>query len=155
MPDTVFKGVVKIPYDTSLAAVERTAAAQPQRRCPWLMVADGFKARPEERRTENSKRKKLRRVPSPVQRRQPPTFLLVGPLPGDLHQEISSWPILCPIPARTATFTSVKIPCMWAENRAAGQVYPTGEKEQQHRLTTLQWLHRQCHPPLVMPALRW
>jgi len=98
MPDTVFKAVVKIPFDTTCSRVGRpTAAAQPQRSVPW-MLPDGFKLAPEERLTEELQEANFRRLLHPVQRTTTPHFSLVGRSPAICTREIVFFRSSRPIP---------------------------------------------------------
>ena len=56
-----------------------------------------------------------------------PNILLVGPIPGDQHQEIV-FPVLSPDPATDSSIHFGKYQIHVGGNRGRGQVYPTGEK---------------------------
>lgn len=126
MPDTVFKAVVKIPYDTSLQQVGADGSRTGLNVGAVVMLPDGFKLAPEERLTEE-----LKEETSGVYFTQysddNPNILLVGPLPGDLHQEIV-FPILSPDPGTDSSIHFGKYSLHVGGNRGRGQVYPTGEK---------------------------
>ena len=53
--------------------------------------------------------------------------MLVGPIPGDEHQEIV-FPVLSPDPATDSNIHFGKYQIHVGGNRGRGQVYPTGEK---------------------------
>jgi len=106
---------------------------QPQRRCRGDVALIGFKNSPPEetRLTRELQRGNFRRLLHPVTGRTTPTFFLWPRSRPICHQDKSSFDPLAPIPARTATFTSVSIPCMLRRKPRRGQVYPTGEKSKQ------------------------
>ena len=56
-----------------------------------------------------------------------PNILLVGPIPGDQHQEVV-FPLLSPDPATDSNIHFGKYQLHVGGNRGRGQVYPTGEK---------------------------
>lgn len=127
LPDTVFKAVVKIPYDTSVQQVLGNGEKGPLNVGAVLMLPEGFKIAPEDR------------IPEEMKEEVGPSYLfqpysetknnvvLVGPLPGDQYQEIV-FPILSPDPNTDKTVHFGKYPINLGGNRGRGQVYPTGEK---------------------------
>jgi apocytochrome f len=127
LPDTVFKAVVKIPYDTSVQQVLGNGEKGPLNVGAVLMLPDGFKIAPEDR------------IPEEIKEEVGPSYLfqpysetkdnivLVGPLPGDQYQEIV-FPVLSPDPNTDKSIHFGKYQMHLGGNRGRGQVYPTGEK---------------------------
>ena len=126
MPDTVFKAVVKIPYDTSVQQVGADGNRSGLNVGAVVMLPDGFKLAPPERLSEELK-EETAGVYYTQYSDTNPNILLVGPLPGDQHQEIV-FPILSPDPAADSSIHFGKYSIHVGGNRGRGQVYPTGEK---------------------------
>jgi apocytochrome f len=127
LPDTVFKAVVKIPYDTDVQQVLSTGERGPLNVGAVLMLPDGFKIAPEDRIPEEMKEEV-----GPSYLFQPysetqDNVVLVGPLPGDQYQEIV-FPVLSPDPRINKGVYFGKYSIHLGGNRGRGQVYPTGEK---------------------------
>lgn len=127
LPDTVFKAVVKIPYDTSVQQVLGNGEKGPLNVGAVLMLPDGFKIAPEDRIPEEMKEEV-----GPSYLFQPysetqDNIVLVGPLPGEQYQEIV-FPVLSPDPASDRNVHFGKYSVHLGANRGRGQVYPTGEK---------------------------
>ncbi|MBF2047621.1 MAG: cytochrome f [Leptolyngbya sp. IPPAS B-1204] len=127
LPDTVFKAVVKIPYDTSVQQVLGNGEKGPLNVGAVLMLPEGFKIAPEDRIPEE-----LKEEVGPSYLFQPYSetknnILLVGPLPGDQYQEIV-FPVLSPDPNTDQSVHFGKYQIHLGGNRGRGQVYPTGEK---------------------------
>jgi apocytochrome f len=127
LPDTVFKAVVKIPYDTNVQQVIGTGERGPLNVGAVLMLPDGFKIAPEDRIPEEMKEEV-----GPSYLFQPysetkENVVLVGPLPGDQYQEIV-FPVLSPDPNADSSVHFGKYQLHLGGNRGRGQVYPTGEK---------------------------
>jgi apocytochrome f len=126
MPDTVFKAVVEIPYDTSIQQVSGNGSPTGLNVGAVVMLPDGFKLAPADRLTEELKEETAGVYISQWSDDQP-NILLVGPLPGDQHQEIV-FPILSPDPATDSSIHFGKYQLHVGANRGRGQVTPTGEK---------------------------
>jgi apocytochrome f len=127
LPDTVFKAVVKVPYDTSVQQVLGTGEKGPLNVGAVLMLPDGFKIAPDDRIPEEMKEEV-----GPSYLFQPyaegkENIVLVGPLPGDQYQEIV-FPVLSPDPNTDKGIYFGKYQLHLGGNRGRGQVYPTGEK---------------------------
>jgi apocytochrome f len=127
LPDTVFKAVVKVPYDTSVQQVIGTGEKGPLNVGAVLMLPDGFTIAPEDRIPEE-----LKEEVGPSYLFQPyaegkENIVLVGPLPGDQYQEIV-FPVLSPDPGSDSSVHFGKYQIHLGGNRGRGQVYPTGEK---------------------------
>jgi apocytochrome f len=110
LPDSVFKAVVKIPYDTGVQE----------------LGADGSQVPLQDRWTDEIKEETEGVYFSEYSDDQP-NIILVGPIPGDEHQEIV-FPVLAPDPATDSSISFGKYSIHVGGNRGRGQVYPTGEK---------------------------
>lgn len=126
MPDTVFKAVVEIPYDTSIQQVSGNGSPTGLNVGAVVMLPDGFRLAPADRLSEELKEETAGVYISQWSDDQP-NILLVGPVPGDQHQEIV-FPILSPDPATDSSIHFGKYQLHVGGNRGRGQVTPTGEK---------------------------
>jgi len=125
-PDTVFKAVVEIPYDTSVQELAGDGSLVGLNVGAVVMLPDGFKLAPQERLSEELKQETAGVYYSQYSDEQP-NILLVGPISGEQHQEIV-FPILSPDPASDSSIHFGKYQIHVGGNRGRGQVYPTGEK---------------------------
>jgi apocytochrome f len=125
-PDSVFKAVVKIPYDTSIQQVAGDGSAAGLNVGAVLMLPDGFKLAPADRLSDELKEETAGVYVTQWSDDQP-NILLVGPIPGDQHQEIV-FPILSPDPGSDSAIHFGKYQLHVGGNRGRGPVYPTGEK---------------------------
>ena len=125
-PDSVFKAVVKIPYDISIQQVAGDGSAAGLNVGAVVMLPDGFKLAPADRLSDELKEETAGVYVTQWSDDQP-NILLVGPISGDQHQEIV-FPILSPDPASDSSIHFGKYQLHVGGNRGRGQVYPTGEK---------------------------
>ena len=125
-PDSVFKAVVKIPYDTSIQQVAGDGSGAGLNVGAVVMLPDGFKLAPADRLSDELKEETAGVYVTQWSDDQP-NILLVGPISGDQHQEIV-FPILSPDPASDSAIHFGKYQLHIGGNRGRGQVYPTGEK---------------------------
>ena len=125
-PDSVFKAVVKIPYDTSIQQVAGDGSATGLNVGAVVMLPDGFKLAPVERLSDELKEETAGVYVTQWSEDQP-NILLVGPISGDQHQEIV-FPLLSPDPATDNSIHFGKYQLHVGGNRGRGQVTPTGEK---------------------------
>jgi apocytochrome f len=125
-PDTVFKAVVEIPYDTSVQQVAGDGSPTGLNVGAVVMLPEGFRLAPPERLSEELKEETAGIYYTQYSDDQP-NILLVGPIPGDQHQEIV-FPVLSPDPASDSNIHFGKYQLHVGGNRGRGQVYPTGEK---------------------------
>lgn len=127
LPDTVFKAVVKIPYDKSIQQVQGNGEKGPLNVGAVLMLPEGFTIAPEDRIPEEMKEEVgpsyLFQPYSDTQQ----NIVLVGPLPGEQYEEIV-FPVLAPDPSKDKSVYFGKYQIHVGGNRGRGQVYPTGEK---------------------------
>ena len=91
-----------------------------------VMLPDGFTLAPQDRWTDEI-REETEGVYFSQYSDDQPNILLVGPIPGDQHQEIV-FPVLSPDPATDSSIHFGKYQIHVGGNRGRGQVYPTGEK---------------------------
>ncbi|MEB3261507.1 MAG: apocytochrome f [Cyanobacteriota bacterium] len=125
-PDSVFKAVVEIPYDTTVQQVSGDGSPTGLNVGAVVMLPDGFRLAPQDRLSDELKEETAGIYYTQYSDDQP-NILLVGPIPGDQHQEIV-FPILSPDPAEDASISFGKYQLHVGGNRGRGQVYPTGEK---------------------------
>ena len=126
LPDSVFKAVVKIPYDTGVQELGADGSQVPLQVGAVVMLPDGFTLAPQDRWTDEIKEETEGVYFSEYSDDQP-NIILVGPIPGDEHQEIV-FPVLAPDPATDSSISFGKYSIHVGGNRGRGQVYPTGEK---------------------------
>ncbi len=125
-PDTVFKATVEIPYNTDVQQVAGDGSRTGLNVGAVVILPDGFTLAPPERLSEELKQE-TQGVYYTQYSDTYPNILLVGPLPGDQHQEIV-FPILSPDPATDSAIHFGKYSINVGANRGRGQVTPTGEK---------------------------
>ncbi|WP_115018549.1 cytochrome f [Synechococcus sp. UW140] len=126
LPDSVFKAVVKVPYQSGLQEVGADGSQVPLQVGAVVMLPDGFTLAPQDRWTDEIKEETEGVYFSQYSDDQP-NILLVGPIPGDQNQEIV-FPILSPDPSTDSSIQFGKYQIHVGGNRGRGQVYPTGEK---------------------------
>jgi apocytochrome f len=126
LPNTVFEAVVKIPYDPAVQQVLGNGEKGAMNVGAALILPDGFKLAPPERLSEEMKEKTSGVYFQPYSAERD-NILVVGPLPGEDHQEIV-FPILSPDPATDKNIHFGKSLIHVGGNRGRGQVYPTGDK---------------------------
>ena len=126
LPDSVFTASVKIPYPDGTQEIGADGSDVPLQVGAVVMLPDGFTLAPQDRWTEEIKEETEGVFFSQYSDDQP-NILLVGPIPGDEHQEIV-FPVLSPDPATDSNIHFGKYQIHVGGNRGRGQVYPTGEK---------------------------
>lgn len=125
-PDSVFKAVVHIPYETDTQQVLGDGSKGDINVGAVLMLPEGFKIAPPERMTEEMK-EEVGDVFFQPYREGLENVVLVGPLPGNEYQEIT-FPVLSPDPNQNRDLYFGKYPVYLGANRGRGQVYPAGNK---------------------------
>ncbi|KKI98391.1 apocytochrome f [Prochlorothrix hollandica] len=127
LPDTVFKAVVKVPYDLDIQQVQADGSPSGLNVGAVLMLPEGFKLAPPERVDEELMEEvgDFYYLVTPYSETDE-NILLAGPLPGEDYQEMI-FPILSPNPATDAGVYFGKYSIHLGGNRGRGQVYPTGE----------------------------
>ncbi|MGB3513779.1 MAG: apocytochrome f [Microcoleaceae cyanobacterium] len=126
LPDTVFKAIVKIPYDTSAEQVLGDGSKGGLNVGAVLMLPEGFKIAPEDRIPEEWEEEVSGLYFQPYAEDQE-NVVLVGPIPGEEYQEIV-FPVLSPDPATDKSINFGKYAVHVGGNRGRGQVYPAGNK---------------------------
>ncbi len=126
LPDTVFAASVKIPYEDGLQEIGADGSDVGLQVGAVVMLPDGFTLAPQDRWTDEMKEETEGVYFSQYSDDQP-NILLVGPIPGDQHQEVV-FPLLSPDPATDSNIHFGKYQLHVGGNRGRGQVYPTGEK---------------------------
>lgn len=124
LPDSVFKAVVKIPYDTNVQQVLGDGSKGGLNVGAVLMLPEGFKIAPSDRIPEEIKEEVGDLYFQPYSEEQD-NIVLVGPLPGEEYQEIV-FPVLSPDPKADKNIYFGKYPIHVGGNRGRGQVYPAG-----------------------------
>jgi apocytochrome f len=134
LPDTVFEAVVKIPYEKGAQQVLASGDKGSLNVGAAVILPEGFKLAPPERLSEELKEKTAGVYIQPYSADKE-NILVVGPLPGDDHQEIV-FPILSPDPATDKNVHFGKYQLHVGGNRGRGQVYPTGDKSNNNLYTS-------------------
>ncbi len=125
LPDTVFKAVVEIPYDTSVQQVLGDGSKGPLNVGAVLMLPEGFKIAPADR-ISDALQEEVGDVFYQNYKEGQDNVIIVGPLPGEEYQEIV-FPILSPDPATDSDIHYGKYSVHVGGNRGRGQIYPTGQ----------------------------
>lgn len=125
LPDSVFKAVVKIPYDLNAQQVLGDGSKGGLNVGAVLMLPEGFKIAPPDRIPEELKEEVGNTYFLPYAEDKE-NIVLVGPLPGEQYQEIV-FPILSPDPKTDKSISFGKYAVHVGGNRGRGQVYPTGQ----------------------------
>ncbi len=133
LPDTVFKAVVKVPYDTQVQQVGADGSKVGLNVGAVLMLPEGFKIAPEDRIPEDIK-EEIEGLYYQPYREDKENIVIIGPLPGEQYQEIV-FPVLSPNPATDKNIHFGKYAVHVGGNRGRGQVYPTGEKSNNNVFT--------------------
>jgi apocytochrome f len=126
LPDTVFETVVKIPYDTTKKQVLGNGQKGGLNVGAVVILPEGFKLAPKDRLEAELKAKTKGVFITPYSATKE-NILVVGPIPGEKHEEII-FPILSPNPEKDKNVFYVKYPIYVGANRGRGQVYPAGDK---------------------------
>ena len=126
LPDSVFKASVKIPYEDGLQEIGADGSDVGMQVGAVIQLPDGFTLAPQDRWTDEIK-EETEGVYFSQYSDEKSNILLVGPIPGDQHQEIV-FPVLSPNPATDSNIHFGKYQVHVGGNRGRGQVYPTGEK---------------------------
>ena len=126
LPDSVFTASVKMPYEEGLQEIGADGSDVGLQVGAVVMLPDGFTLAPQDRWTDEIK-EETEGVYFTQYSDDQPNILLVGPIPGDQHQEVV-FPVLSPDPATDSNIHFGKYQIHVGGNRGRGQVYPTGEK---------------------------
>jgi apocytochrome f len=134
LPDSVFEAVVGIPYDLSSKQVTAGGTKGPLNVGAVLVLPEGFQLAPKDRISSEIKQKTKGVFVQPYSKTKP-NILVVGPISGDKHQEVT-FPILSPDPAQNKDVHYLTYPVYVGANRGRGQVYPSGEKSNNNTYTS-------------------
>jgi len=126
LPNSVFEAVVKIPYDLSSKQVLASGTKGGLNVGAVVILPEGFKLAPPNQLSKEIKEKGKGVYISPYSAKNE-NILVVGPISGDKHQEIT-FPVLSPDPATNKSVNFLKYPIYVGANRGRGQVNPTGDK---------------------------
>lgn len=126
LPNSVFETVVKIPYDLNTKQVLASGAKGGLNVGAVVILPDGFKLASNDKLSAEIKEKTKGVYISPYSAKTE-NILVVGPIPGDKHQEIT-FPIVAPDPATNKNVNFLKYPIYAGGNRGRGQINPTGDK---------------------------
>ena len=126
LPDTVFKASVRMPYEDGLQEIGADGSDVGLQVGAVIQLPEGFTLAPQDRWTDEIK-EETEGVYFTQYSEDQPNILLVGPIPGDQHQEVV-FPVLSPDPATDSSVHFGKYQIFVGGNRGRGQVYPTGEK---------------------------
>ena len=125
LPDSVFKAVVKVPYDLDTQELYGDGSKGGLQVGAVLMLPEGFKVAPPDRISEELKEEVGSTYFMPYSAEEE-NIVLVGPVPGDQYQEIV-FPVLSPDPNTDKNIHFGKNLVFVGGNRGRGQVYPTGQ----------------------------
>lgn len=135
LPDTVFKAVVKIPYDLTKKQLLANGDRGPLNVGAVVILPEGFKLAPPSRIPSEVKEKNKGVYISPYSSKAE-NILVVGPILGDKNREII-FPILAPDPKTSVTTNYLKYPIYVGANRGRGQINPNGEKSNNNPILAL------------------
>lgn len=130
LPNTVFETVIKIPYNINNKQVLSNGQKGSLNVGAVLILPDGFKLAPKNLVSKEKNRKIYIQAYSKTKE----NILIVGPIPGDINQEIV-FPILSPDPSKNKNTHFLKYPIYVGGNRGRGQIYPTGDKSNNNQIT--------------------
>jgi apocytochrome f len=126
LPNSVFEAVVKIPYNLKYQQILGSGGKGGLNVGAVVILPDGFKLAPAKMLSSEIKTKNRGIFIAPYSATQE-NILIVGPIGGDKHQEIT-FPIISPDPKTNKEVNFLKYPIYVGANRGRGQVNPTGEK---------------------------
>ncbi|MDY6805121.1 MAG: apocytochrome f [Cyanobacteriota bacterium] len=126
LPDTVFKAIVKIPYDTDTQQVLADGSKGGLNVGAVLMLPEGFKIAPPDRIPEEMQ-EEVGDLYFQSYKEGDDNVIIIGPLPGEEYQEIV-FPVLSPDPGTDKSVHFGKYLVYAGGNRGRGQVYPAGNK---------------------------
>ena len=125
LPDSVFKGVVKVPYEDGLQQIQADGSRGGLNVGAVVMLPDGFKIAPQDRMSDELK-EETEGVFYQSYAEDKENIVIVGPLGGEESREIV-FPILSPDPGADKSVHFGKYSVHVGGNRGRGQVYPTGD----------------------------
>lgn len=126
LPNSVFEVAIKVPYDTSKQQIGANGKKADLNVGGILMLPKGFKLAPKSQIPAEIKEKNKGVFISPYSS-EFDNILVVGPIPGKLHQELI-FPVVAPDPEKNSDIKYLTYPFYAGGNRGRGQVYPAGDK---------------------------
>jgi len=123
-PGQVFTIKVGIPYDLSKQQVLADGSKGGLNVGAVVILPEGFRLATEEEMTEKQRQETAETYITPYSD-QKPNILLVGPLPGEQHQEIV-FPVVAPDPKEDPSVAFMKYRVYIGANRGRGQINPDG-----------------------------
>nr|YP_009296900.1 cytochrome f [Bangiopsis subsimplex]AOM66243.1 cytochrome f [Bangiopsis subsimplex]ARO90395.1 cytochrome f [Bangiopsis subsimplex] len=133
LPNTVFTASIKIPYSLDSQQILGNGKKGGLNVGAVLILPEGFKLAPPDRLSEKLKEETKGVYVQPYSSSKK-NILVVGPLPGDKHQEII-FPLLAPDPSTDKNVHFIKYPIYVGGNRGRGQIYPSGDKSNNNLYT--------------------
>jgi len=135
LPNSVFETTVKIPYQKDAKQILGNGQLSGLNVGAVVILPEGFKLAPKNLLTKEFLEKNKGVYISPYSSNQD-NILVVGPIQGDTHQEIT-FPIISPDPQTNKKVNFLKYPIYVGGNRGRGQIYPTGEKSNNNMITSI------------------
>lgn len=135
LPNSVFETTVKIPYQKDAKQILGNGQLSGLNVGAVVILPEGFKLAPKDLLTKEFLNKNKGVYISPYSSNQD-NILVVGPIQGDTHQEIT-FPIISPDPETNKKVNFLKYPIYVGANRGRGQIYPTGEKSNNNMITSI------------------
>lgn len=135
LPNSVFETTVKIPYQKDIKQILGNGQLSGLNVGAVVILPEGFKLAPKNLLTKEFLDKNKGVYISPYSTNQD-NILVVGPIQGDTHQEIT-FPIISPDPQTNKKVNFLKYPIYVGANRGRGQIYPTGEKSNNNMITSM------------------
>jgi len=126
LPNSIFEAVVKIPYDLNSKQILASGTKGGLNVGAVVILPDNFKLALPSQLSKEVKEKNKGVYISPYSSKLE-NILVVGPISGNQHQEIS-FPIVAPNPESNKEVNFLKYPIYVGANRGRGQINPTGEK---------------------------
>jgi apocytochrome f len=135
LPNSIFEAIVKIPYDSNTKQILSGGTKGGLNVGAVVILPNGFRLASPNQISKEIKEKGKGIYISPYSAKDE-NILVVGPISGDKHQEIS-FPISSPDPAVNKSVNFLKYPIYVGANRGRGQINPTGEKTNNNAILAL------------------
>ena len=135
LPNSIFEAIVKIPYDSNTKQILSGGTKGGLNVGAVVILPNCFKLASPNQISKEIKEKGKGIYISPYSAKDE-NILVVGPISGDKHQEIS-FPISSPDPAVNKSVNFLKYPIYVGANRGRGQINPTGEKTNNNAILAL------------------
>jgi len=135
LPNSIFEAIVKIPYDSNTKQILSGGTKGGLNVGAVVILPKGFRLASPNQISKEIKEKGKGIYISPYSAKDE-NILVVGPISGDKHQEIS-FPISSPDPGVNKSVNFLKYPIYVGANRGRGQINPTGEKTNNNAVLAL------------------